>query len=429
MSPPKLTSAFESSLSEFVIDDTDQYKIESSVSHTANICNTEITWTRYSPDVHVANLEDVLKFIRTFIPPPEEFEAKFKSPCWYVNFTIPNYISAPKYIHLYLNKSDILKAIEDSTGKSKSLLCLPAFFSGTLPKTGSTEVYDMLTKHPLIHKSKVKEPKWLDRFTTELTDKNVSLETKKLRLFSYIANNHILMSDEMKQNLLTVDGSATTIHNIGHGPNPCFVPQLVKEILPDAKFVVTLRNPLERLYSGIWHLMKIDEPNFDGHASHIPDYFHRCMIAQMMWFTRCLKESSVSSCVFEQQVLLPLEPRYRDAFCLTGLRTSMYYFHLLVWFKYFPRENFYFVRLEDLKKNPSQIMNEIADFLDIPHFKSGIFDDLISHPSNVFATRFSEVKVLPMLPETKPVLEKFFKPFNQALARLLEDERYLWKDN
>ena len=420
----KLTSL----LFEFVINNNDQKIIEwtlSSINHT-DICNTDITWGRYSPNTHVANFKDTLKFVRNFIPPPEKFEANFKSPCWYINFTIPDDIPSPETIDLAPNISDILKAIEDSMGKSKSLVCLSVFFSGMLPKTGSTVLYDMLTRHPLIPESKFKEPHWFDRYSTKLTDENVLLETRKLQLFSYIANNHmnrLHISDEMKQSFLTVDGSATTLHNIWPGPNPCFVPQLVKEILPDAKFVVTLRNPWERLYSEIWYAMKMRDPSFDGHVSHIPDYFHRCIISQMAWFTRCLKESSISSCVFEQKVLLS----YQNPFCFTSLRTSMYYFHLLVWFKYYPRENFYFVELEDLKRNPSQIMNEIADFLDIPHFKSGTFDDLMSHPSNVFATRFSEVKVLPMLPETKTVLEKFFKPFNQALARLLEDERYLWK--
>ena len=275
---PELTSVFKSLLFEFVID---QNKIEqtlSSINHT-DICNTEITWARYSPDVHVTNLEDTLKFIRSFVPLPEKFETKFESPCWYANFTIPDYIPPPVYIDLHSNQSDILiKTIEDSMGKSKSLLCLSAFFSGTFSKTGSTLLYDMLTRHPLIPKSKVKEPLWLTWFSSEPTDKHVALEIKKLRFFSYIANSHSLSSDEMKQNFLTVDGTANTLQIIGHGPNLCFVPQLIKEILPNSKFVVTLRNPWERLYSEIWYLMKRGEPNFEGHTSHIPYYFHRCII-------------------------------------------------------------------------------------------------------------------------------------------------------
>ncbi len=37
-------------------------------------------------------------------------------------------------------------------------------------------------------------------------------------------------------------------------------------------------------------------------------------------------------------------------------------------------------------------------------------------------------KVGPMLTETRKLLEDFYRPFKQALAQLLNDEHYLWRD-
>ena len=37
-----------------------------------------------------------------------------------------------------------------------------------------------------------------------------------------------------------------------------------------------------------------------------------------------------------------------------------------------------------------------------------------------------DVKKGPMLPETKQLLDDFYRPFNTRLAHLLNNERYLW---
>ncbi len=53
------------------------------------------------------------------------------------------------------------------------------------------------------------------------------------------------------------------------------------------------------------------------------------------------------------------------------------------------------------------------------------------------ASQWSEVMSMPvknvgthksvMLPKTRAMLEEFYRPFNQKLAKQLKDERYLWK--
>lgn len=35
----------------------------------------------------------------------------------------------------------------------------------------------------------------------------------------------------------------------------------------------------------------------------------------------------------------------------------------------------------------------------------------------------------PMLPETRKILETFYKPFIQRFASMVGDDKFLWKDN
>lgn len=42
--------------------------------------------------------------------------------------------------------------------------------------------------------------------------------------------------------------------------------------------------------------------------------------------------------------------------------------------------------------------------------------------------RKQDVQIGDMLPETKVLLDAFYKPYNEQLARMLEDNSYLWND-
>ena len=45
------------------------------------------------------------------------------------------------------------------------------------------------------------------------------------------------------------------------------------------------------------------------------------------------------------------------------LLTGFYYLYLLPWLQLFPRENFLFIRTEDMKKDTGKILQEIFQFL------------------------------------------------------------------
>ncbi len=51
------------------------------------------------------------------------------------------------------------------------------------------------------------------------------------------------------------------------------------------------------------------------------------------------------------------------------------------------------------------------------------WDKIMSMP----ARNANSQKYEKMLPKTKALLEEFYRPYNEKLAKMLKDDRYLWK--
>ena len=54
--------------------------------------------------------------------------------------------------------------------------------------------------------------------------------------------------------------------------------------------------------------------------------------------------------------------------------------------------------------------------------------EIIDHP-NYNERKESDRELGGMLTETRDILQKFYRPFNEELASILEDKRFLWKGN
>ena len=396
--------------------------LESALENGWDICDISIKWTRYMPDVVLADHDSIINAIRTVIPPTSQYDSKYVSPCWHPTYDLtPVSHSSPNMINSYSSRvggaTRLLKKIEDGRKPVNSLACLPALFFGTVPKTASTTMYEMLVTHRSVVKARTKEPFWFSLYSPDLVDPSLSRETNLLRLYSYLS----VLGKPAKDGL-TLDASTFTLYSHGPVNDSCVISHVVKTLIPNAKFVIILRAPWHRLYSELWWNTRASPSSHRGRYIHNKEYFHRCATTQVMWFMRCLRHSSVASCVMEVEMLVPLQYKWRERFCFNQLVIGMYYVHIQTWLKYFPRENFLFVRYEDFKVKPYAIMNEIADFLGISKFPSGSLKKFIDHPAHVR-------KYPPMEPQTLEILKKFYMPFNKALANFLEDDRFLWKDD
>jgi len=101
-------------------------------------------------------------------------------------------------------------------------------------KTGTTSLYEYLNAIPDIYMSQVKEPHYFTRVARSKMDPTSSLpdKTKYLKLFEKVKDEKII-------------GEAST----GYFATT-LVPELIHEVSPDAYIIISLRNPIDRIYSG-----------------------------------------------------------------------------------------------------------------------------------------------------------------------------------
>jgi hypothetical protein len=147
---------------------------------------------------------------------------------------------------------------------------LPNFFLAGVPKSGSTSLCWYLDQHPDIYMSPVKEPNF---FAEELRVANFGEE------FQRMAASHGQVLREFLAGPMTSHCSAGPVeawadytrlfHNAGDEraigeASVCYLwsPSAAKNILarlPDAKFVIVLRNPIDRAYSQYRHMLAFAE--------------------------------------------------------------------------------------------------------------------------------------------------------------------------
>jgi len=141
--------------------------------------------------------------------------------------------------------------------------------------------------------------------------------------------------------------------------------------IPWVKFIVLLRNPVDRLYSNYNHNFK--------------------------WYSNWNKKYPT----FEKY----LESASDNDYYL--IDKGIYSQSLRKWFNYFPRDQFHFVITEEMRKNPQFIFTQALDFLGVKDYKLDKFELLRVN------------KTTEMLPHTRKLLNNFYKPYNEELYKLL----------
>jgi hypothetical protein len=149
--------------------------------------------------------------------------------------------------------------------------------------------------------------------------------------------------------------------------------QRIKSFAKDPRFIVTLRNPIDRTYS---------------------DY--------NMAFTRDRTERrSFEECIEDE--LAGREQRFHRRY----LYQSIYEPHLRRWIEAFGRDRFLIINAEEFFRNPAKAASEMFRFL-------GVADVPVNlSPGNV-GKYTSEMKA-----ETRQMLKELFRPHNEALRDLL----------
>lgn len=308
----------------------------------------------------------------------------------------------------------------------KSLICMPKVFFMGFPRSGSTQLYKMLMLHPGLEGGEIKETHWWTKSERQFQ----KFPHNVLGIVHYLSNfRHAFSYIEENPDTLLIDGSQSTIWDTRKLRNLCFLPELFSKVLPGSKYIVLMRDPVERMYSDFkylceesWrkkHLMEVPK-DFEAFGSSI---FHEKAVAEITALTKCLesRDSSLEQCAHDRLV------GFGDTLCgRVRLGVNLYHVHIRRWLREIPREQFLFLRTDELASSPLQLLKEVWHFLKVREQSEEELSDILHE--HLHQSHAAKAKNAGMKEETQRMLRTFFQPHNQALADLLNDDRFKWEN-
>lgn len=165
-------------------------------------------------------------------------------------------------------------------------------------------------------------------------------------------------------------------------------PRRAAQLVPEARLIVCLREPADRAYSQ-YH------------------YFRRKGEEPLESFEEAIASEDERLCGEESREIR--DPRYHSwqVYRWGYLRTSRYAEHLERWLEVFPREQFLFLKFEDVVAVPERALEQIHEHLGLPPHAGGGLPALNAGSYE------------PMAAATRERLGEYFRPHNERLHELI----------
>lgn len=393
--------------------------------------------TRQLPDLQDLKRQE----LHMFSVIPSKFLPTSKSPCWYEEFSGRN-TTDPYLTNSYVLYSKRFRSTFDALrkvfwghlshvqGKHFRLRCLPHFYIIGQPKCGTTDLYDRLRLHPEVKFSAIKEPHWWTRKRFGIVRLRDGLRDRYpvedyLDLFDLAAHQihqglqAASAEQPSKMNKIIIgEASASTMwdnnawtffyDNSTDGEPPFLTQDFIHAFQPEAKLIVMLRDPVERLYSDYLYFAS---------SNKSADDFHEKVTEALQLFENCMLDYSLRACVYNNTLNNAMPVR---------LQVGLYAVYLLDWLTVFRKEQFLILRLEDHASNVKDTMHKVFQFLNLGPLSEK--QEALMTKSPASNTRRPEDRSLgPMWPITQKILHEFYGPFNTRLAQVLDDEAFAWK--
>ncbi|XP_025086821.1 carbohydrate sulfotransferase 15-like isoform X2 [Pomacea canaliculata] len=345
--------------------------------------------------------------------PRPKFDDSLKNPCWW---------------------EDSVSVREYAVGRGRprslgTLKCLPYFHILCCSKSGTTDLYNRIKMHrEIVPNSGIfgKEQLYWGwskyGYTNRLTKATPRSFASYLQSFTLIARrlaSAAFFKQSLTKKLVTLDASPPDMwdfrgwsllpQNKGLREPKVLTPHLMRHLYRDPKFIVLMRDPVERLYTAfLFHRM-----------GDSPQSFHLAVKQAIAMFDVCLSQAtSRRECYFNGSVTEHLP---------ADIHFICYAVFLKEWLAVFPWKHFLFMRTEDYSKNVTSSLLEVFRFLDLPE------------PDNQTLERMKQLPIAhhtqqkdfagDMLPETRAILTQYVQPCNAELADLMNDQKYTWKDS
>ena len=158
----------------------------------------------------------------------------------------------------------------------------------------------------------------------------------------------------------------------------------IKQLFPDTKLIIMLRNPVKRTISEYYHAVNRD-----------------------------LEQRSLSEIIDTERELLTTQPK-EVVESFGYLFNSIYLDKIAKWQADFPQENILIVDSESFFERTEVVMQQIWQFFDLP---------AISHLQHI---RYNVGSYSPVSQQIERQLQEFFAPYNRELAAYL-NRRFSWQ--
>ena len=259
---------------------------------------------------------------------------------------------------------------------------LPDFYLIGAQKCGTSALYDYLVQHSCIHPCTTKEPRFFDKYYSR------GLNWYK-SCFPYAIQKKI-ETKLFHRKFLT--GEAT--ERYFEHPH---VPERIKRVTPNSKFIVLLRNPITRAYShyNMRYESKKEDLSFEQAINHEKE-------RTKGEFEKMLKDENYYS---------------KEYFHHSYLDRGIYVEKLKRWMKVFPKEQFLILKSEEFFKDPNTTYNQVLKFLGLPKWQ-------LHEYKKIGAGVYKRPAIEPKL---KQQLVEFFKSYNEDLYKFL-GIRYDWDE-
>lgn len=383
-------------------------------------------------------LASYFKLLQEFLPRGPSYLLNYRNPCWYSHLHIQNNISTGYFLTRILNvalfkDSTVLRHgltridvgnVSLTRHGDKRLYCLPRFYLAGFPKTGSSSLYEHITEHPDVVKPVVKEGHFWRVFAH---DNHGNLAAKRLQILWYLKHfSNAADRIERFPGAITMDASVSTLwdnggNSLARDEDICLVPSLVSSVYPQSRFIVLMRDPVERLFSDFWYICGKIKMKRDLH--HAPALFHKLTLAAVKDFNQCIEEGvSEFECTRLATYSTTNYHHTKDSCYDIRLGIGLYYHHIVKWLNVFPKEQFLFLTSEEMSDDLSFTMRKVWSFMGLKAIRQAKTQ---AKPRNInwIHTEQYRDKVY-MLPETATLLREFYKPFNERLALLLKNKKY-----
>ena len=363
---------------------------------------------------------------------PKGFSSQFKSPCWYANLTTKEglwdtfHLQMREDSGLISNEGFAPTLLDRTSIDESSLLCMPYFFLAGFTKCGTTTLHSVLINHKDVEEAAFKEQQWWTR--SPLAREGMRPEFYQHAVMMYLLHFfHASQEISRHRNHIVFDASPSTLWDSNFfegGQDYCAMPAVLSRVLPNAKFIVMMRDPVIRLYSHFFQ--RCTSRIGPGHnITNWPEeikqdpagYFHKQIVSDIAYFNGCLKRLSLFECSNE------IMTRGKECGGV-GYRLviGIYYVHLLKWLQFFPREQFLFLKLEHMMDNPHAFLTRVTSFLGLEAVSEEQAKEWTSVQANarsIVGTDDETDRKLDLREESKRILEEFYTPYNEMLDELL----------